>query len=57
MIKRKIHICPQCGNIFKNFKWRKDWKYDLAACCPQCNLPAYKWKEYNAQSNQTERSK
>jgi len=45
MIKRKIHICPQCGNIFKNFKWRKDWKYDLAACCPQCNLPAYKWLE------------
>ena len=43
---RKIHICPQCGRIFKNFKWRKDHIYDEVACCPKCNLPVHKWCVY-----------
>ena len=44
---RKIRHCPCCAYSFKNFKWRKTWKYDGdIACCPNCNLPALEWRNY-----------
>lgn len=43
---RRTHICPQCGHKFKNFKWRRGWKYDgVAAVCPWCKTFAYEWPE------------
>lgn len=42
--QRQIHICPQCGRKFKNFKWKRSWKYDgVAASCPNCNTFVYEW--------------
>ena len=44
---RKIRHCPCCAYSFKNFKWRKTWKYDGdVACCPKCLLPAIEWKDF-----------
>jgi len=41
---RRIHTCPQCKHVFKNFKWKRSWKYDgVAAACPNCGEFVYNW--------------
>jgi len=45
---RKTRHCPCCAYSFKNFRWRKSWKYDGdVACCPNCLLPGIEWRDHN----------
>lgn len=33
--------CPLCGHKFRNYQWRRSFKYDGSlACCPWCKTPA-----------------
>lgn len=41
---RRTRICPQCKHKFKNYKWKRSWKYSgVAAACPGCGIFVYDW--------------
>ena len=49
---RRTHTCPECGHIFKKFKWSRCWTYDgPCAKCPHCGTPGHEWAKIEAEKN------
>ena len=45
-MKRKFKKCLMCSHLFKNYKWRRSFKYDgWAAACPNCDVFVIEWKK------------